>query len=513
MKSSLADRFPPSEKAPDFNLPGLPSWAYFPAISVVALLAHWMALSSAFYMDDFPHILENGAVLGGEWGETTNWRWLPYLLWAGTAKIFGLSPVAFHLLNLAVHVGASCAVFVAGREIFERAGFLKSSEMRRHAAFFGAVIFACHPLCTEVVNYARCLMIGLVTLFSVLAALYAVRFSQAPDWRCGAGLFAMVGLAAVSKDPGIFHAVSTVAIVGVALGDRDRLVSFLREDRFQGRARLLMIPVALILVLVVAWWLQRILGIAMGWKNLHFIHALTQARIFWDYVGLMFYPRMLCVDHYPSWSVGGFRDLEATVKAIAILLLSAAVAIGLFRRRIRVVALLLALVLAPLLLRFLYPVKELMVEYRIYPAMPWVALLAGTALAWLYGKQRLLGGAAVMVVVGAGVFLSQERSAVWRSVESIASDVHIKYPLNGRGITQLQGAAFRAGDYAQVIRLREDLVRAVAAAEAYNREQDGRRAYEGLRLHSNYCNAEQLVVYALADWKGPKEALKYADAT
>ena len=55
-----------------------------------------------------------------------------------------------------------------------------------------------------------------------------------------------------------------------------------------------------------------------------------------------------------------------------------------------------------------------------------------------------------------------------------------------------------------------EVMEAMQGNEAYNIAHQGTRNYDVMRLHQNYCNAEQLVTYALGAAKGPEEGLAYA---
>ena len=67
-------------------------------------------------------------------------------------------------------------VFRLGGRLLAQLGVLPSAASRRQAAFLGALIFACHPLGTEPVHYAKCHMVQLVALFSFWATCEALQF-------------------------------------------------------------------------------------------------------------------------------------------------------------------------------------------------------------------------------------------------------------------------------------------------------------------------------------------------
>lgn len=505
---------------------GMPMRWYFCAIVAAAVLAHGLSLGADFYMDDIELILKKVEVREGDW-LAFSWRWIPYMGFCLTYKLFGFSAFAFHAWNLSIHMALSCILFIAGRDIFGYLKFLKSPAQRRNAAFLGALLFAAHPLCSEAVNYARCTMIEFVTLFSVVAAWAAVRFFEAQgrllpiaepevlarqqlSRRWGIILGVSVALAAASKNPGLMHALANVGLVCLAMGGAARLMPILKWKPSGGQW-LLIIPLMFLAGYLTYSWGREVRGAILRWQDIYFVHTLTQGRIFWEYAERLFWPAQLSSDHYIAWSQG-WRDTEAVAKTAALIGLAAAAFAGLFHRRLRIPALLLCLGLAPFLLRFLYPVKELMVEYRAYPSMPWFALLGGAGLAVLGERRRLLGVGVAAALIAGSVARSADRSIDWQSVASLAANVREQYPLNGRAVTHLQGAAFEEGDFARAVALKRDMENLTEQNEAFNAANRGLRAYEYFRMQENYCNAEQIVVYALAEWQGNEAALNYADA-
>lgn len=496
---------------------------HFLIILLAAILAHGLSLKAGFYMDDFELILKKESLQEGAWhAPEFAWRWIPYFIFSAILRVFGGSSIAFHCVNLILHLGISCLVFAAGRDIFQRLSFSRTDEARTNAAFIGALVFACHPMCSEAVNYARCAMIEFVTLFSVLATWFAVRYFEPSSnaipvqpgdpklaRRWGILMVAAIVLAACSKNPGLLHALGNVGLVCLAASGYRQLSSVLKW-RLAGKRWLLVLPLFLVVGYLSYTWSMVVRAAVLRWQEIYLMHTLTQGRIFWEYVERIVFPYHLSSDHYIAWS-SGFADLEAVLKTAALFLVSAAAFAGLFLKRFRVVALLLCLALAPLQMRFLYAVKELMVEYRTYPAMPWVGLLAGIGIGAIYERRRMVGTVAAAALIGTCIALSAARSTVWSSWENLAENVSEQYPLNGRAITHLQGVAFRSGDFARVIALKKDMDEATRLNEKYNSDHKGWRRYANVRAQEDFCNSEQLVVFALAHWQGDEAALRYAD--
>jgi Flp pilus assembly protein TadD len=77
----------------------------------------------------------------GSGGATTNYRPLPLLSYGGNYWLGGLEPLGYHLVNLGLHMVVALLVFALGSEVGLSTG----------GAFFGAAVFAIHPIQTEAV--------------------------------------------------------------------------------------------------------------------------------------------------------------------------------------------------------------------------------------------------------------------------------------------------------------------------------------------------------------------------
>jgi len=479
---------------------------------MVGALAHGLCLGADYFMDD-------GALFGpqvlawdGGW-EQARFRILPGFLSALTFQVFGDSPMAQHLWNLGLHLVLALVVFWGARVFLEAGKVFRDREQLRRAAFFAALVFACHPICSEALNYARCKMIEMVALFSVLAAIGTLRFCQRPNWRAGLGTLAVVVLAMISKDPGLFHSVGNVMIVVAVFANWDAVTRRLRRP-IDWAVALLSVAAFFWMVLnhFTMWWLRRGES-ALGGNGLGLMdHTLTQGRVFWAYVQRIILPANLCVDHHLAMT-RSMADVPAVLMTLGVVLVTAGALWMTFKKRTRIFGVLALLALAPLLLRFLYPISEFMVEYRIYPAMPWVAMLAGAGLAFLYERHAQVMKFVVLSLVVGGVLGSALRSAVWQDAEALAEDVLAKYPNNNRARNELQRLAYEAGDYKGVFELRQDVRAAVQAVGEFNAAHaDAGRSYLVHWTNEFYLLSEARVALALADSVGSQAALKYIDA-
>ena len=482
-------------------------------ILLACLLAHGLAFKADFYMDDHLIILgnqeyeNNGDIAKGEWFGSPR-RALPLLLFVWVYKLFGFSSMAFHALNFTLHFGISLLLFPVARDFLRESRWFEDEKKLERAALFAAVIFACHPLASEAVNYARCVMIQLTTLFCVLAAWMALKFAKENRVRWMALLLLFLALSCFSKEPSPFHCLVNVGIV---------LIVFLRHASWR-QARLTRQQVLLWVLILVPVCLF-VAGLSKIYSDVlyrHFLgsdklldHLLTQGRVFWKYMFLAIAPIGQASDHLIPWSTS--KDTSAIIQTVLLGLTLLVACLGLISSKFRWPSVIALLIAAPLLLRFLFINEEVMVEYRCYPAMPWIAVALATAV--LVGLRRtpfVLKYVVLFSIVG-WVTLSALRSAVWQSGLTIASDVLSKYPDNNRARAQIQNHYYKKGDYMNVTLMRPDIVKSFQNLQEYNQKSEHGRQYSAVRAMKNVVSSEQIVAFALVKFAGPSYALAYAD--
>ena len=456
-----------------------------PAVIATALLAHGGCLGSTFYLDDWSQIVDCDAVDQGVWFSARQ-RALTYLTYFLTYRAAGMSPVAFHAGNLLLHVAASLALLGFTWDLLAHAGL--PPERARRVGGWGAVLFAAHPLCSEMPNYARARDIGLVSLFALLAAWAVVRWRREGSWLWVGAALAATAAATFSKEVGLPVAAGTVALVlfgtrrrrdgGAPVAGRERPP--LRLAALLGGAAILLLGIAY------AGGLGGLLSHAysesfrsprLGW------HCLTEARVFWQYLARVAWPAHLCSDHQIAWTATT-ADAAAWVAASAqaVVVLAAAAALCQRRPAVRAAGTLAAVALLDIMHRLANVSSELMVEYRMYPALLPLCVL----LAWGLDEARrraegrwtlppalartILGG-----IVAAGVVVSARRTLDWRSSEALVANIVAQYPYNARAWQELQEADVRAGRWQAVIARQDDVRRAFDGAVAFDAAHAARK--------------------------------------
>jgi tetratricopeptide (TPR) repeat protein len=183
---------------------------------IIAFLCYANTLGNGFVYDDDQQILQNPYV--------KSWHYLPQIfgstVWTfqgqvGTSnyyrplmtftflllwQIFGPLPFGFHLLNVVLHAVVVVLVYFSGKTIFED----------RRIGWLSALLFAVHPIHTEVVAWAACIPDIEATALCLLALwLYSRRVPT--GWKDHLGVIACFLFALLAKEPALMLAPLLVA--------------------------------------------------------------------------------------------------------------------------------------------------------------------------------------------------------------------------------------------------------------------------------------------------------------
>ncbi len=452
-------------------------------LALAVFAAHGLSLGAAFYMDDFHHILQRETVIAG-----TGWqaeffmgRQLTFALWRMLFAVFGPNPIPFHVLNLGLHMAC---VLVTYRVTLRFVSLAPEGPWREPVAFWGTVLFAVHPLCSEPVNYASQTTILLAIVLAMAATWSWLRYLHSFRLGFGLGALGLALLAGLAKEAGFWHALINLFFVTMLVKERP-----LKGKRWH------LYAVAGVLGVLMASWLSMILS-QVSRSLILWHHMLTQARVLGEYLRRMFVPVGLSSDHHVPWTLSSL-DLEAVAKLIVVGVIAVIILYTLIRHK-KWLAALLGLCLFHLLLRFAYPVDEPMVEYRTYPAMPWVGVFIA------YGVYRLSNiqlprlairpWVVIFLLTVTFAFLSARRATVWQSEQRLAMDVLHRYPLNLRAM----GIYFKN---LMVDGFHEPVVQGSNFPDAIRREidrhnKDHFRHYSERRMHLDYTSCQYYIIRA-----------------
>jgi protein O-mannosyl-transferase len=181
------------------------------ALLVLTCVCFANTLTNGFVYDDDQQILQNPYVKSwkfipqiftttvwsfvGQAGATNYYRPLMTLTYLGLWSLFGDAPSGFHIFNLAMQLAVVVLVFFVGRRLLGH----------EWMAWIAALVFAVHPVHTEVVDWIASVPDLETTFFSLLLLWLIADFEMA-DWVAGAlGALALLG-ALFAKEPSLLVA-------------------------------------------------------------------------------------------------------------------------------------------------------------------------------------------------------------------------------------------------------------------------------------------------------------------
>jgi tetratricopeptide (TPR) repeat protein len=271
------------------NMPAWLPWLVLPALVAIAYHGVWHA---GFTWDDDQHLTENPCIVG-PLGFRDIWTssharicplvissfWLQHAIW-------GLNPLPYHLVNVAMHCGAALVLWRV----------LLALGVR--GAWLGAALWALHPVQVETVAWITELKNTQSALFYSLCILYFLRWLRSPPeahrrwWNyCWMLLFAMMALASKS---------STV-VLPVILA----LCAWWVDRSWRWRTMVGIMPVLALAALAaaLALWTQQLEGAnEPEWHRSMAERVTVTGHVVWFYLGKLLWPSPL-IFIYPRWTV------------------------------------------------------------------------------------------------------------------------------------------------------------------------------------------------------------------
>lgn len=482
---SSARRPVPAAQAPALNETRI-LWAAALLGALVTFLLYLPALQGPFVFDDLYLPMFNPGLPFHDWVRGS--RPLVMLTYWLNLRTTGMDPLPFHLWGIVLHIANGILVCACVRRLlaWSRPGNLPQPRRELILSLFAGAVYLLHPLQTEPVAYIASRTETMSVFFGGLAyALFLYRRHTALSARVAAAVMVLFILAVLSKE----HQIALPVLL--LLTDYYWNPGFsLRGIRGNWR---LYLPIA-VATMVGGWFVWNVLrtSTSAGFSLAGITperYCLSQCRAVWVYLRLFLLPVGQNVDHdFPlSQSITDVPALAGFAAAAA-----SAVLAWLLRKRLPLASfgfLAFLLLLAPT--SSVVPIKDLLVERRMYMPMPGLLLVAVDLLRrWRANERTLLVSlAAVLALLALGTGL---RARVWASDEALWADSVSKNPANARARHQLAYA------YAQNGRCQEAASEYAAAA----------------RLSPSH-DARLTVNYALAlDCAGrPGEAMELLDRT
>jgi protein O-mannosyl-transferase len=378
----------------------------------VVVLVYANSLWNGFTMDDGLYILQNPQVTAPTIRGLFTPNQFSKVLRPLTFATFAVNwfgghgqPLGFHAVNLLLHAGVVCLLYLLLRKL------LAASGHGNTVAFAAALLFAVHPIHTEavssIVGRAELLAAG----FLMAAWLWHLEDREPLALICFA-------LALLSKE----SAMAFLPLVLVGDYTKGQLKSYLRYARIAGITSL---------YVVVLWRLQEgrfgtgaiskmdnpLASIPALWRILNALH------VAWKYVALQVYPANLSCD-YSFNQIPVYLDLRHSLPWVAATL--AAIAVWIWAARKRKSGLVLAggiyLCGFAITANVLMPVGTIMGERLAYFSSVGFCLLLALAWSWLQVRRRTLAFGVLAILVGALGIRTVVRNRDWKDDLTLYSD-------------------------------------------------------------------------------------------
>ncbi len=428
------------------------------AIGLAAVGVYLNALPNGFVFDDLRLILANPWL--GDWssvpevfsshvgafdesieGGALYYCPMVHLLLMMGHSVFGAEPWGFHLLNVLLHAGVSALVFLAARRVVSGAML---------PAFAAGLLFAVHPIHTEVVAWVSGIVDLSCTFLSLLAFLYYARHRDQPGHSVVPSLVCFF-LAALCKEPAL-----TLPAILVAY-DRFVLREPLELKRYTPYATLAGIYLLIRIV---------VLSGAEGAAQVHdmtaYEYALNVIALFSAYVWKLLLPVGLNAV-YEFHPVATFLNLHG---AISLFTTALFVALMLFaRKRNPIIFFGLVMMTLPLLPALYLPglgEVPFAERYLYWPSVGF--LFAGIECARLLAAKLAMRSSTLAAATLALVTIfyaagTVARNPVWRDSLSLWEDTAAKSPSDYRVLSNLGNEYIAQGRFDDGIRVLNDATR------------------------------------------------------
>lgn len=411
-----------------------PRWRFCALLVGTIFLANANSFHVPFVYDDVASIPENptlrhlwsSSVWSPPPGTTVSGRPVLNATLAINYACGELNVRGYHLTNLILHGITALLVFALLRRTFRSPRLERQFEGQGdRIAFFGAALWALHPLQTESVTYVVQRAESLMGLFYVLTLYGFVRGTAATTKPSALGWYA-ASVAAVALGMGTKEAMITAPILVLLYDGGFGAPSLRAAINRRWRVHALLCATAVLLGYI-AWQggaRSGTAGLSAGVKPWQY--ALAQTRAIFEYVRLTVWPYPQIFDHGP------FRMLPVRqyLASATVLGLLVCLALALHRRFPKVVWALGVFVLILLPTSSLLPiVTEPIAEHRLY--LPLAAVIPLVVAGGFFFIGRAATAIWLVAMLALGV-LTFARNAVYRSEESLWTTTVQAAPANSR---------------------------------------------------------------------------------
>lgn len=422
----------------------------------VGLISYSNTFHNSFQFDDYDSILGNFNIrsisnLKMLWNFWPT-RFITYLSLAFNYRFGQFQVFGYHLFNLLVHLGAGILVWRLVLLTFSTP-VMREEKMVNQAgviAFFAALVFITHPIQTEAVTYLIQRATSLAAFF-YLASLslyvksrllqYETVNSKAGRLCYDASLIAAI-TAMFSKEMSITLPLMILLYEFCFLKTKKSIPWLYLAPFF---VAILIIPLTMAVTKSVNFIEMRRITESTS-PILPFNYLLTQFRVIVTYLRLLFIPirQNLYYDYPLSKSL-----MELPTLASFFLLLFVLTAASKIFSRARLISFAVFWFFLTLLPESsIIPIKDVIVEHRLYLPMAGYSIFLVSATCYLFARKSFKPMAVILsiVVIGYSV-LTYNRNFIWKDEISLWSDVIHKSPRRGEAYNNRAVAYENKGDF------------------------------------------------------------------
>jgi tetratricopeptide (TPR) repeat protein len=459
----------------------------FPSLFLILLtsVVYYSSLDNSFQYDDGHTIVDNpwirdvnnikkffiSQTVVSESPQAENYRPVLMTTYALNYAWRGLDPFTFHLVNLVLHILTVLACFSLIYLLLNR---------NLQAAFWGALLFAIHPINAEAVNYISARSTILSSLFSILSIILYYLFRSNERDRKFVQSFNLYCLLLISSVLAVLSKETALILPGLFL---------ITDLAFQGPPphaslkKALVVYIPWVGIVLSYWWIR-------GYRLSESIIAdhsliepsqpipvlsgiLTGIKIVVSYLLLLLWPMRLSIEHHPVRVLTPFEWNTILSLVVFVLLLLAIVKCW---RPYRVVSFCLLWFLISLLPIFYLPLitdVALMQENRAYLSVMGMMMLAGWGIGIFLEKARsgykAAGIIAIAILCLSYITVVLQRNQVWEDQLSLWSDAVRKSPSSPEAHLSLATIHYQKGNVPLAMQeLQETLQRAPQDGMAYH---------------------------------------------
>ena len=378
------------------------------------------------------------------------YRPLTALSYAIDFFLWGLNSFGYHLTNIILHSANSILVFLLL--------FLLCGEF--FTAFFGSLLFASHPIQTEVVCWVSGRSSALFLFFYLLSFIFYIKFSK--EGRRGFFILSLIFFAfsLFSKEMSV-----TLPLILILYDLHFQLKEKLKTKalRYIPYFALVLFYVSLRVILV------KKIGQFEGWGSPYTIF-LTMSNVVVDYIRVLLFPLKLCAVGYPVPIINSIKEPQAIISLL--LLLTIAASLPFLYRRFKIASfsiIFFFITLLPVL--NIIPIKALKADRFLYLPSIGFCLLSSYIIAAIGRKFDRLSVKKISLISAIAVFFITAysirtilRTEDWKSEIAISKETVRVSPQSAWALTALGANFIERDNYAEAVK---PLEKAVAISGGY----------------------------------------------